>query len=1763
MTTPLDKAKMRRAAKRTAVTTAITKLEALLAVSVDERELAEIEGAGISIKTLSDEIKSYDDDIFDLIEVEAELIADEKDVQEYKRKAEVARIKVKECLRKSGVGTAAKVEDIERQVSGMKLPKMNPISFSGEAVKWRSFIEQFDASVHKNSKLSTIEKLTYLKSYLKGTAAEALECLPIIEDNYLEAREILEKRFGNKQLIVSTHMNTLLKLKEVRNTNVKELRSLFDKIEANVRALSSLGVSRDEFGPLLIPIILEKLPDMIRLQVTRVLGDINEWKIDDFLTKLGNEITARESYSFLKNNGNEKIRHDEDGGNSNGGRPAVASLFGNNRTMKCVFCNNNNHYSDKCNVVTDMKKRVDIIQNGRLCFRCLRGRHPARNCNATVKCFKCQSTTHHTAICESDHGKSHDEKMRKQKDEEVPSSNNLLSANRDSVMLQTIKVKVADVQDKSTVTCNLLLDGGSQRTYISERLARKLNLPTQDIGEMKISSFGDHDGKITSVKEHEFCVKSATNGNFYLKGYAMPSICAPLHQRLDLIKAKFEEFGHLFPSNERPEMNDGIIDILIGADYYWKLVTEDIIRLDDRLVAIRSKLGYILSGPIDISDARNVHSTNCVHVMHTVNTPITSTSEDDELNAKMNKMWDLEAIGINSNEDTMSLYDTIKDDITYQSDTGRYEVGLPFKPNLPEMDDDYRSSERSLQRLKKKLSNENLLESYDDIIKKQLQDGIIEKVDETSVNEIGTVRYIPHRPVINKKKATTKIRIVYNASAKRKGKLSLNECLYKGECTTPLIFGCLLRFRVHRVALVADIEGAYLQISVKPEHRDFLRFLWYSDIRNGDDEIVKLRFARVLFGLTPSQFLLNSVIRKHAESYGDLEFLEKVLRSFYVDDLGTSVPTEDMAIESYRQFKIRFAAAGFNLRKFRTNNEEVRKVIASNEVQFEEITGSKVLGLEWDEVGDVFIIDMLQFISNAPDDKFTRRTLLGMIASFYDPLGMIQFWVIQLKILFQNATRLKLNWDDDLPVGIEVSLRKMINEIRLQKQYVIPRCYDSRAEKKETVSIDLIGFSDASPSAYGACVYVRIEKEDGSIDVSLVASKSRVAPIKNKQTIPRLELLGNLVLSRLITAVLKGFENLMIFNSIRCYTDSKICLAWLASYDKQYKIFVQNRVNEIRRSEAKNWLYCPSEQNPADLLTKIRSISKENKELWFSGPNFLRDAPNGILPQDECSDLPESEEEEIVESVTSIASQQTEINLIENVIDINRYSNLLKLYRVTAYVKRFINNVKGKSINMNKYLSAKEIKDAENLWVKANQRVLINDSNYEQLKLQLNCSNDPDGIVRTYGRMKNVTCINENARAPIMLSKDHHLSTLIVWYCHTKVLHRGTRQTLNELRSRYWVTRGRSFVRKIIMPCTVCKRLNSRPFSYPGHSDLPELRFDNRHPFASVGCDYLGPLYVTPVYGRRNSTFKAYVVIYTCASTRAVILEVVSAADTPTFIQCFRRFIARRGCPSIVISDNGPSFVADETQKFAADRFVSWKFNVASAPNWGGMWERLVSCVKKCLKKVIGVRQVTFVELQTLICEIEMILNNRPISPDYDDDTDEVLTPNHLVFGHRLESINIYENNESTEETLSKRQRHLKGRLKHFWKIWQTEYLSALRETHKSTTTKKSIPIGLDDVVIIHEDNVPRQRWSLGRVNELLPGTDGQIRAAKLQTSSGNMITRPLYKLYPLESVGRRDADVRPTNINDTNDDNNEFTMQEVPRRDASIRAELKMKYGQ
>ena len=256
----------------------------------------------------------------------------------------------------------------------------------------------------------------------------------------------------------------------------------------------------------------------------------------------------------------------------------------------------------------------------------------------------------------------------------------------------------------------------------------------------------------------------------------------------------------------------------------------------------------------------------------------------------------------------------------------------------------------------------------------------------------------------------------------------------------------MLRFRVANIGLTADIAKAYLQISVKPSDRDYMRLLWYDDITAKDPKIIKYRFTRVIFGASPSQFLLNSIIKLHAEQYNgiDPDFSSKILNSFYVDDLSCSISSYEEGLELYKKVKLRFFGGNFNMRKWRTNDERLRQFINSqeNETDNSEI-GDKVIGIPWDEKLDNLSMDFSSFVAEADKITPTKRNVLKVTASIYDPLGFIQPFRVTLKLLYQKICVSRHGWDDVLNDELAKEFYDIIIEIRNVGQLIIPRCYHS------------------------------------------------------------------------------------------------------------------------------------------------------------------------------------------------------------------------------------------------------------------------------------------------------------------------------------------------------------------------------------------------------------------------------------------------------------------------------------------------------------------------------------------------------------------------------------------------------------------------------------------------------------------------------------------------------------------------------------------------
>ena len=371
-------------------------------------------------------------------------------------------------------------------------------------------------------------------------------------------------------------------------------------------------------------------------------------------------------------------------------------------------------------------------------------------------------------------------------------------------------------------------------------------------------------------------------------------------------------------------------------------------------------------------------------------------------------------------------------------------------------------------------------------------------------------------------------------------------------CLNPLLYDILLRFLVHNYGLTADIEKAYLQVSVVPEHRNYLRFLWFDDVYKNNPEIVKYRFTRVIFGSSPLQFLLNGTVKTHVEKYEEIDpkFVWKVLRHFFVDDFNCGVESYEQGVELYKKVKSHFMEGNFNVRKWRTSNNNLQEFI--NRQEQSKSSDKKVFGMHRNENCGVFVTNLNDYIKEAKRLAPTKRNVLKIIAGFYDLIGFIQPIIVSLKILFQEICSVNISWDEKLNETLTSKWLESTNIMSQVKEVIVPRCYHFNRLEDPIATIELHGFSGSSILAYGGCIYLKFGTSTGKISISFVTSKSRIVPAKKTDLIvPRLELLGNFVLSKFVVNVLSALKKDIVINSVYCWTDSQISLAWIRSINKE------------------------------------------------------------------------------------------------------------------------------------------------------------------------------------------------------------------------------------------------------------------------------------------------------------------------------------------------------------------------------------------------------------------------------------------------------------------------------------------------------------------------------------------------------------------------------------------------------------------------------------
>ena len=1704
-----------------------------------------------------------------------------------------------------------------------KLPKLTLPRFKGELTTWTTFWDSFKSAVHDNTNMSKIDKFSYPKSLLEGPASSCIQGLTLSEGNYDAAIAMLQERFGRPQQIITAHMDELLRIQGYVGDRPSSLRSIFDKIMVQVRGLESLGIRSAQYGSLLIPVIMSKFPNEIRLRVARETNK-DVWDIDELLQIIRQEVEARETSEGTRVNPNRVPFHPPRAPVNH--NPTTGSFITNGGIVRCVYCNGE-HYSASCMRVVNVNDRKDILRKYGRCFNCLKPHHKSRDCDSRRTCRYCHRK-HHQSICErpvdggtpatnlaqqnaitpSQRPNSHTSPAQQNADGQPQNTHQSQSVTTSTcnkmpgnqvVLLQTATATA--ISGHGAIPVRVLLDNGSQLSYITTSLQSRLRLAPIRQERLHLNTFGSDTFATKACDVVQFLLQGPGQQTIEITACTSPVICSRLPALIDV--TKYAHLAELELADDYTNPESGGIDVLIGSNYYWSVVTGEMVSGVSGPVAVNSVFGWLLSGPVNSSN-------NDVHHTHIIITDTTDGSlrdiPDDLLSRTLKQFWDSESIGIR--DDTVSKpSDSFLPEIIF--DGTRYEVQLPWRDERYDIPDHFHLCTERLKYLHQRLLRQpHILQEYSSIMNEQLSKGIIEAVDlpvgkggNFEQSHRASVHYLPHHAVVRQDKQTTKVRIVYDGSARSAANsFSLNDCLMTGPNLIPKLFNILVRFRWNLVALTADIEKAFLMIGIHSNDRDVLRFLWFKEPYNPDSEVTHFRFTRLVFGLRPSPAILSSVISHHLTKYNEKypELVKSIESSLYVDDLIAGEATVEEAFNLYKRAKSFMADGNFNLRKWNSNSTELLTKIRSVERQAAneqaslqldstsqedkatdkllvglgdhsiESEPSKLLGIHWNSKTDEFLFCFSELITYMNELPPTRRSILKVSAKIFDPLGLISPFVIRLKVLFQTLCAQRQDWDEPLTGSAQLQWDQFATELAVLDKIRVPRCYFLLSSVPTNIQIH--GFSDASEHAFAAVVYLRCVYEDGTITSRLVASKTRVSPVK-KQSIPRLELLGALILARLANTILKSCSRKL---EVVYWVDSMSVLFWIKN-EKPWRQYVASRVSEIRQLTCKEqWRHCPGVLNPADLPSRGLTGDKLLKSvLWWEGPTFLQSSESE-WPCEMVSTMDDVISKEIMKnppSTTHVLTVHGNCNIqFDVVFNVARFSNLNFLLRVTARVFRFIKNLSCRStnqeqLNTSSELGPEDLDKAEYHWIRYIQSLsfkqelqyLQGDHSHAApiYVQQFGLFMDERGLLRCKGRINN-SDLHLEQKNPILLPSKHAYIDLMIKEFHHRVRHSGINDTLVALREKYWIIRGRQAVKCVVKACVIRRRMEGPSYPAQAPADLPAYRVSDDPPFTHVGLDFAGPLYVKDGgHQSEECNKKAYICLFTCASTRAIHLELIAGLNVETFLLAFRRFISRRGLPATLMSDNAKTFKSaskdirsitrsTEVIRYLTNQRTSWRFIVSRAPWWGGFWERMVRSVKRCLRKVIGKATLKCEELNTLLVEAESIINCRPLTYVYNDQEgiSFALTPSHLIYGRRITTSPNATHYEimSTSLSLTKRVKYHQRLLEQFTNRWKRDYLLSLREHHSLRNKEGQGPsVKVGDIVLLYDEGTKRAFWKLAVVNELIQGTDRKTRAAVIRIGSDKgptrLLKRSIQHLIPIE-VAQEDDTTEETE-NTTNDE--------------------------
>ncbi|XP_017797012.1 PREDICTED: uncharacterized protein LOC108578234 [Habropoda laboriosa] len=906
------------------------------------------------------------------------------------------------------------------------LPKIHIKPFDGNYAEWQDFHDTFKSLIHDNETVPIIHKFHLLKSYLTGNAATVTNSLTASEENYFVAWELVQRRFNKPRKIIQSHIRALFKLPEMTGKGMSSLRALTEAAEMHVNALRSLRQPVD-WDEILIYVVTAKLDKATRTSWERTFENSIMPKFKDLLAFLNKYARDDEPIQLISTS-REPIRKQRDNQSirteyrSQVQGYKAHAFVNTNTAIICALCKAD-HYLTQCPKLLSQlpTERLRLIKTLKLCVNCFRGNHSYAQCRAGV-CRKCIAKHHTLLHIEKPNSLNNQVNSSQNRNSLMSSASPLISpkpgtlmslttVGRSEVLLATARVKILDSHNREH-ECRVLLDAGSQSNFITEELANKLQLHK---GKINIPVVGL--GYQTTNLKHSVITQFKsrfTNSKHEAKFLVIPIITSYLPSRI-------VDSEHLkIPSNVEladPYFNiPATIDALLGEYLFYKLIRSGQIRLKNETAILQeTQLGWVFSGEVGDKGANN----------SSIKGFLTTTNLDTQLA----KFWELEeqpsAKSISPEDEQC---ENLFRESTQRNPNGRYIVRLPFNEKKDKLGDSYKVALKRFYCLERKLEqNSELREQYNAFIEEYERLNHMTNISDTVNSQQGY--YLPHHAVIKASSLTTKIRVVFDGSAKTSSGLCVNDTLLTGPTLQDDLFSLILRFRTHAYVLTADIEKMFRQVVLHPKDTVYYKILWR---KNPKDAIKTYHLNTITYGTSCAPFLAVRCLQQLASDERTSYPLaaNTIENDFYMDDLLTGTRTLDDAIKLREQLIGILKAGGFNLRQWASNEpsliEGFMGQTTDEYLYLDSNNIKKTLGICWKPRKDYFTY-RVNIINREAQE--TKRTMLSKIAQIFDPLGLLGPVVVRAKIFFQQFWKTSLDWDEAIPTDLFALWKDFVEDL--------------------------------------------------------------------------------------------------------------------------------------------------------------------------------------------------------------------------------------------------------------------------------------------------------------------------------------------------------------------------------------------------------------------------------------------------------------------------------------------------------------------------------------------------------------------------------------------------------------------------------------------------------------------------------------------------------------------------------------------------------------